>query len=247
MAKSMESPQPLKRKGYSQAIQEAELQQPQDLREYIPVPGLTGVQGERGLKGEPGEKGDTGPAGPKGDTGQAGPQGVRGEPGRVTGGQDVAPGQYLGWAHYKNKKDLATRLGPEKGNDGWVFPKFELDVDGSNSTYMPDGSSSLVLLDSNMLSFRSLKIGAKIDIKYDFEITTYSNYTELWLRLFSEKYENLPTSYVANFKYQYSYDMSFFQTLYLDTSKIKNSVIRPEFRTDAESSIVLKGMYISVS
>ena len=247
MAKSMESPQPLKRKGYSQAIQEAELQQPQDLREYIPVPGLTGVQGERGLKGEPGEKGDTGPAGPKGDTGQAGPQGVRGEPGRVTGGQDVAPGQYLGWAHYKNKKDLATRLGPEKGNDGWVFPKFELDVDGSNSTYMPDGYSSLVLLDSNMLTFKSLKIGAKIDIKYDFEITTYSNYTELWLRLFSEKYENLPTSYVANFKYQYSYDMSFFQTLYLDTSKIKNSVIRPEFRTDAESSIVLKGMYISVS
>ena len=247
MAKSMESPQPLKRKGYSQAIQEAELQQPQDLREYIPVPGLTGVQGERGLKGEPGEKGDTGPAGPKGDTGQAGPQGVRGEPGRVTGGQDVAPGQYLGWAHYKNKKDLATRLGPEKGNDGWVFPKFELDVDGSNSTYMPDGYSSLVLLDSNMLTFKSLKIGAKIDIKYDFEITTYSNYTELWLRLFTEKYENLPTSYVANFKYQYSYDMSFFQTLYLDTSKIKNSVIRPEFRTDAESSIVLKGMYISVS
>ena len=243
----MESPQPLKRKGYSQAIQEAELQQPQDLREYIPVPGLTGVQGERGLKGEPGEKGDTGPAGPKGDTGQAGPQGVRGEPGRVTGGQDVAPGQYLGWAHYKNKKDLATRLGPEKGNDGWVFPKFELDVDGSNSTYMPDGYSSLVLLDSNMLTFKSLKIGAKIDIKYDFEITTYSNYTELWLRLFTEKYENLPTSYVANFKYQYSYDMSFFQTLYLDTSKIKNSVIRPEFRTDAESSIVLKGMYISVS
>ena len=225
----MESPQPLKRKGYSQAIQEAELQQPQDLREYIPVPGLTGVQGERGLKGEPGEKGDTGPAGPKGDTGQAGPQGVRGEPGRVTGGQDVAPGQYLGWAHYKNKKDLATRLGPEKGNDGWVFPKFELDVDGSNSTYMPDGYSSLVLLDSNMLTFKSLKIGAKIDIKYDFEITTYSNYTELWLRLFTEKYENLPTSYVANFKYQYSYDMSFFQTLYLDTSKIKNSVIRPEF------------------
>ena len=62
MAQSMDSPQPLKRKGYSQAIQESELQQPQDLREYIPVPGLTGERGERGLKGEPGEKGDTGPA-----------------------------------------------------------------------------------------------------------------------------------------------------------------------------------------
>jgi len=52
---------------------------------------------------------------------------------------------------------------------------------------------------------------------------------------------------VANFKYQYSYDMSFFQTLYVDTSKVKTSVIRPEFRADTESSIVLKGMYISVS
>jgi len=33
MAQSMESPQPLKRKGYSQAIQESELQQHPDLRE----------------------------------------------------------------------------------------------------------------------------------------------------------------------------------------------------------------------
>lgn len=247
MAQSMESPQPLKRKGYSQAIQESDLQQPPDLREYIPVPGLTGERGEKGPKGDQGEKGDAGPQGPKGDTGKAGPQGPRGEPGKSVGSNDVGPGQYLGWAHYKNKKDLATRLGPEKGNDGWVFPKFELDVDGSNSEHMLDEHNSLVLLDSNMISFRSLKIGAKVDIRYDFDITTYSNYTELWVRLFSEKYENLPTSYVANFKYQYSYDMSFFQTLYVDTSKVKTSVIRPEFRADTESSLVLKGMYISVS
>jgi hypothetical protein len=243
----MDSPQPLKRKGYSQAIQESELQQPQDLREYIAVPGLTGVQGERGLKGDPGEKGDAGLQGPKGDTGKEGPQGPRGEPGKGGEGYDSASGQYPGWVYYENNKDLKTNLGPEKGNDGWVFPNFTLNKDRSNYAYMAKGSNSLLLEDSNMLSFKSLKIGAKVDIRYDFDITTYSNYTELWVRLFNEKCENLPASYVANFKYQYSYEMSFLQTLYIDSTRIKNSVIRPEFRADAESFMVLKNMYICVS
>jgi len=247
MAQSMESPQPLKRKGYSQAIQESELQQPADLKEYIAVPGLNGERGERGQKGDQGDKGDTGPQGPKGDTGKDGPQGARGEPGKGAEGYDSVSGQYPGWVYYKNSLDKITNLGPEKGNDGWVFPKFELDKNMSNETYMPKGSNSLILQDSNMLSFKSLKIGAKVDIRYDFDINTYSNYTELWLRLFNEKCQNLPASYVANFKYQYSYEMSFFQTLYIDSTRIKNAVIRPEFRADTESSMVLKGMYLSVS
>ena len=56
MAQSMDSPQPLKRKGYSQAIQESAFQQPLDLKEYISVPGMNGERGERGLKGDTGEK-----------------------------------------------------------------------------------------------------------------------------------------------------------------------------------------------
>jgi len=247
MAKSMDSPQPLKRKGYSQAIQESDLQQPTDLKEYIAVPGITGEKGEIGPKGDKGDKGDTGPKGEKGDTGREGPQGARGEPGKGGEGYDSISGQYPGWVYYKNKNNLSTSLGPEKGNDGWVFPKLQLDKDASNHTYMAKGSNHLVVEDSSMLSFKSLKIGAKVDIRYDFDITTYSNYTELWIRLFNEKCENLPTSYVANFKYQYAYEMSFFQTLYIDSTRIKNAVIRPEFRTDAESAMVLKGMYISVS
>ena len=247
MAKSMDSPQPFKRKGYSQAIQESELQQPQDLIEYIAVPGMTGAQGEKGQKGDQGEKGDSGPQGPKGNTGKDGPQGVRGEPGKGGEGYDSASGQYPGWVYYKNNSERVTNLGPERGNDGWVFPNFKLNKEKSNDAYMSKGSNSLLVEDSNMLSFKSLKVGARVDIRYDFDITTYSNYTELWIRLFSEKCENLPASYVANFKYQYSYEMSFFQTVYIDSTRIKNAIIRPEFRADTESSMVLKGMYISVS
>lgn len=239
----MDPPQPLKKKNYFDAVKSSN---PEEMKEYIAVPGIEGARGEHGPRGERGEQGDTGPQGPRGDIGKTGPQGVRGGTGGGGEGYDSVSGQHPGWVYYKNKDGLATNLGPERGSDGWVFPKFELDKDGSTDTYMSQGSNSLIMEENNMLSFKSLKIGAKVDIRYDFEITTYSNYTELWIRLFNEKCENLPTSYVANFKYQYSYDMSFFQTLYIDNNRIKSYPVRPEFRSDAESSIILKGMYLSV-
>jgi hypothetical protein len=106
--------------------------------------------------------------------------------------------------------------------------------------------NALWLSDMNMFNFKALKIGAKIDIRYDFTITTESNYTELWIRTFNEKYHNSPTSYVANLKYQYSYDMSFFQTLYIDDQRIKGYGAKPQARTDSESTLLLNGIYISV-
>ena len=246
MAQSMESPQPLKRKGYSQAIQESSAMQPPDLKEYIPVPGLTGVQGERGLKGDPGQKGDTGPQGPKGDTGKTGPQGPRGEPGRGGEGYDSASGQYPGWAYYKNNSDRPTSLGPERGDDGWVSINFNANLALSVQDYIPKGLTSLWLSDIGMFNFKGLKLGAKVDIRYDFTITTNSNYTDLWFRTFNEKYDNSPTSYVANLKYQYSYDISVLQTVYIDNQRIKSYGLKPQARTDLESSILLKGIYLSI-
>ena len=108
------------------------------------------------------------------------------------------------------------------------------------------GHNSLWLSETGMFNFKGLKIGAKVDIRYDFTITTESNYTELWIRTFNEKYHSSPTSYVANLKYQYSYDMSFFQTIYIDDQRIKSYGARPQARTDLESSLLLKGIYISV-
>ena len=246
MAKSMDSPQPLKRKGFSQAIQESAAQQPTNLKEYIPVPGLNGERGERGLKGDPGEKGETGPQGPKGDTGRAGPQGPRGESGKGGEGYDSPSGQYPGWAYYKNNSDRITSLGPERGDDGWVSINFNTDPTFYLEDYIPKSLPSLWLPDVGMFNFKGLKIGAKADIRYDFTITTSSNYTDLWFRTFNEKYENSPTSYVANLKYQYSYDTSVLQTVYIDSQKIKSYGLKPQARTDLESSILLKGIYISI-
>ena len=246
MAKSMDSPQPLKKRGYSQAIQESTFQQPTDLKEYIAVPGLTGMQGERGPKGDKGEKGDSGPQGPKGDTGQAGPQGVRGEPGKGAEGYDSVSGQYPGWVYYKNISDRSVNLGSGRGDDGWVILNFSPDKEKSNRTYMPRGSEDLWIPEQNLFNFKSLKIGTRVDIRYDFSITTESMNTELWIRTFNEKYLKSPTSYVANLKYQYSYDMSFSQTLYIDDSKINRHGARPQARTDTEASLFLNGLYISV-
>jgi hypothetical protein len=241
MAQNMEPPQPLKKKNYLDAVKSSS---PQELeKQYIAVPG---IQGEPGLTGPKGDKGDAGPPGPKGDQGKPGPQGERGEPGRGGEGYDSPSGQYPGWAYYQNGSNKTTLLGPQRGDDGWVSINFYPNLESSNQDYIMKNSNELWLSDINMFNFKGLKLGAKVDIRYDFTITTESNYTELWLRTFNEKYSNSPTSYVANLKYQYSYDMSFFQTIYMDDQRIKGYGARPQARTDSESSIWLKGIYISV-
>jgi hypothetical protein len=243
MATSMDPPQPLKKKNYLDAVKSSD---PQEIKEYLAVPGIQGERGEPGPKGDKGDRGDLGPQGPKGDTGKTGPQGERGEPGKGAEGYDSVSGQYPGWAYYKNKSNRSTQLGPQRGDDGWVSINFNPEYEKSSNIYMPKGSNELWQTDMNMFNFKSLKLGAKVDIRYDFTISTESNYTELWFRTFNEKYENSPTSYVANLKYQYSYDMSIFQTLYIDSQRIKGYGARPQARTDMESQIVLNGIYISV-
>ena len=241
MAKNMESPQPLRKKNYLDAVQSST---PQELeKQYIAVPGL---QGETGLTGPKGDKGDPGPEGPKGDQGRPGPQGERGEPGKGGEGYDSPSGQYPGWVYYKNESNKLSILGPQRGDDGWVSLNFYPNLESSNQDYIMKNTNQLWLSDTNMFNFKSLKLGAKVDIRYDFTITTDSNYTELWIRTFNEKYLNSPTSYVANLKYQYSYDMSFFQTVYIDDQRIKSYGSRPQARTDSESTLWLKGIYISV-
>jgi hypothetical protein len=240
----MEPPQPLKKKNYLDAVKSST---PQELdKTYIAVPGLQGETGLTGAKGDKGDKGDIGPQGPKGDQGKPGPQGERGEPGKGGEGYDSPSGQYPGWAYYKNKLDKPTILGPQRGDDGWVSLNFYADLELSNEEYIMKNHNSLWLSDTNMFNFKALKLGAKVDIRYDFTINTESNYTELWLRTFNEKYHNSPTSYVANLKYQYSYDMSFFQTAYIDDQRIKGYGARPQARTDSESTLLLKGIYVSV-
>ena len=242
MAKNMDFPDVSKKKKYSDAIQNT----PEVNTQYIAVPGIQGEKGETGPKGEKGDQGIQGIKGDKGDKGHEGPQGQRGEPGKGGEGYDSVSGQYPGWAYYKNKNLNETRLGPERGDDGWVSINFMKDEETSNETYMPSNANTLWNDESKNFNFKALKIGAKVDVRYDFTITTYMNNTEVWARLFVPNYDNSPTGYVSTLKYQYSYDMSYSQTIYLDAQRIRTLGGAIQFRADNESNIVINGIYIAV-
>ena len=235
MAKSMDFPP---KKKYLETIQEVKT------TEYIAVPGMTGEKGEVGPPGPPGIQG---PKGDKGDIGRPGPQGERGEPGRAGDGYDSPSGQYPGWAYYANKSTQQNRLGPERGDEGWV--SFFLDIDESKTieSYLPNRSVSLLNITARNINLKTLKVGAKVDIRYDFSLETYSSNTEVWIRTLLRDEEISPMGYVGLLKYQYSYDISYSQTIFINNDKIKNYGGQPQVRTDNESSFILKGIYVSVS
>ena len=235
MAKSMDFPP---KKKYLETIQEVKT------TEYIAVPGITGEKGE---VGPPGPQGPPGPKGDKGDVGRAGPQGERGEPGRAGDGYDSPSGQYPGWAYYANKSTQEYRLGPERGEDGWV--DFFLDIDELKTVeaYLPNRSVSLLNPTTRTINLKTLKVGSKVDIRYDFSLETYTSNTEVWIRTLLRDEEISPMGYVGLLKYQYSYDISHCQTIFINSDRIKNYGGQPQIRTDNEGSFILKGIYVSVS
>ena len=235
MAKSMDFPP---KKKYLETIQEVKT------TEYIAVPGITGEKGEVGPPGPPGPQG---PKGDKGDVGKTGPQGERGEPGRAGDGYDSPSGQYPGWAYYANKSPQEYRLGPERGEDGWV--DFFLDIDELKTieAYLPNRSVSLLNPTTRSINLKTLKVGSKVDIRYDFSLETYTSNTEVWIRTLLRDEEISPMGYVGLLKYQYSYDISHCQTIFINSDKIKNYGGQPQIRTDNEGSFILKGIYVSVS
>lgn len=239
MAKSMDFP---KKKKYSETVQE------EKSIEYIAVPGIQGEKGDTGPQGPEGPQGPQGERGIQGKDGKEGPQGPKGDPGRGSGQSYESPsGQYPGWAYYKNKSENKTRIGPERGDDGWISIFLEIDKERSIEKYLPNESVSLLNEVAKRINFKTLQHGAIVNIRYDLEIETYNNNTELWVRTFSINDENSVTGYLGNLKYQYSYDLSFFQTIFVEDRAIKVFGGIPQIRSDSEGSVILKGIYISVS
>jgi hypothetical protein len=218
--------------------------------EYIAVPGIQGEKGEVGPIGPPGPegpRGERGIPGKDGKDGPQGPQGPKGEPGRGGGeGYESPSGQYPGWAYYENKNKKPILLGPDRGDDGWVDILMDDDIDNNILRFLPVGSVSLWNSVTQRINFKQLKVGARVDIRYDIALTTDTNSTEAWIRTYIPKVES-PTGYIGMLKYKYPYEMSINQTLYVDLSKIRSEGGIIQARADNESSIILKGMYISIS
>lgn len=239
MSKSMDFPG--KPKKYSDNInQEYKLDQPLS---YIAVPG---PQGERGPKGDTGPSGQQGIQGPKGEPGKAGKDGRNGKDG-LPGESSLSPsGQRLGWAFYENLNKNAIQLGATKGDDGWVRIKIDALGELTNEYYLPENNVSLYNPFTQKINLKGLRVGSIITIRYDITLTTFSNNTEVWFRSFIKDLNLGPTTFAANLKYQFEYDISLEHTVFLENEKMRNAGIFSEILTDNESSMVVNGLYISV-
>lgn len=243
MAKSMDFPGKQNTKAkYSSLIENKELTFDDQKIMLKGDKGDKGDQGERGFKGPKGDDGERGEQGPIGPQGPQGPKGERGKDGKD---YESPSNQNPGWAYYSFTDQVLYQLGATKGDDGWV----SCPLSGKNSkvieSYLPKQTVSMWNGSSKRFNFKPLQIGAKVSIRYDFDLETYSNNTECWLRLLFDNKEML--GYMGVFKYQYTYSLSFEQTVFIEDSVMKNAGAVPQFRTDGDASLLLKGIYISVS
>lgn len=205
-------------------------------------PTFFAVPGSAGPKGERGEKGDPGTPGPKGDQG---PRGEKGSPGQDGKSSLPTYGQSSGWAKYFNQDAKSLPLGITRGDDGWVSVFLKKSKDDITS-YLPEKCNALYNHDSRLVSLKELEIGTQIQITYDFEISTFNSNTEVWMRTMFPASNKIMTSFVANLKYQYDYQMSVTHFVTVDNNLDRLSGILPQVRADMDSSVKFKSIQISV-
>jgi len=240
ISKSMDSP--VKKSNYSEQVTQSQFQE--NTLSFLPVPGPQGPVGPQGQKGDKGEPGPVGEKGEKGDPGKPGKNGINGKDGKSV----LSPSeQQIGWGYYKDINLKQTRTGIDKGEDGWVnLILYGLDQ-SIKETYLPKGNVSLWNNTTKRINFKTLNDGAIVTIRYNVALTTYSNNTEVWFKTLLFKDEESPVSYVGNLKYQYDYEFSITQNIFIHDGESKNFGGIPQIRTDNPCEAVLKSLYISVS
>ena len=221
--------------GYASKVKES--QTPQEAT-FFAVPG---PQGPPGKDGRPGPKGD------KGDPGDSivGPKGPQGNPGKD--GKSYFPkyGQNVGWALYRNKNTNTIPAGADRGDDGWV--SLYITPENSIEDFLPEGSSSLYTLDLRKINTRGLKVGAQLMITYQIEVITFNSNTEVWMKSQFQGLEDSVSTFCANLKYQHSYEMTVTHTIPIFSEAHRTAGIVPKIRTDLESAVKIKTIYISVN
>jgi hypothetical protein len=212
---------------------------------FIAVPGPQGEQGPKGDRGDFGPEGKQGPQGSPGTPGKPGKDGKDGKDG-IAGESSLSPsGQRTGWALYTNREQKNITLGATKGNDGWV--SFSFDCKGKNNEfYLPENNVSLYNSQSQKINLKALKVGSIVTVRYDIVLTTLTNNTEVWFRTYIPESDFWPTTFAANLKYQFSYDMSLEHTFFIENDMVRNYGGLPQILTDNDASMKAKSIYISV-
>lgn len=235
VSKSMDFPSS-KKSSYAAQVVQSQPSSVEDSISYIPVPGPQGPIGPQGLQGPKGDPGKDGAPGPKGERGTPGKDGIS---------SLSSSGQQAGWALYDNSKTAEFRLGATRGDDGWVAVYVESNSKDCNEKFIPKDCVSLWNNNSRSINFKGLKVGSQVFVKYEFELTTLSNNTELWIRTYFPKLDMDNAQFVASLKYQYTYNISTMQHFYI-TDEIWASGGIPQIRTDLDALVVMKSIYLSV-
>jgi len=238
ISKSMDSP--LKKSNYASKVEESQTQPETNALTFLPVPG---PQGEKGPKGDTGAKGEQGLQGPQGEKGDPGKNGKNGKDGKSI----LSPSeQMLGWGYYESKNPKQIRTGIDKGEDGWVSLKLFDILGDTNEQYLPIGNVSLWNKTTDRINLKTLNTGAIVTICYNILLSTYLTNTEVWFKTFVGDDLASPVSYVGNLKYQYDYEFTVEQKIFVKDEKINVFGAIPQIRTDNSCEAVLRSIFISV-
>jgi len=213
---------------------------PDNTLSFLPVPGPVGPEGPAGRDGKDGKEG------PEGPEGKPGPKGAQGPAGKDGLSSLSSSGQQAGWASYINTITKPTKLGISQGDDGWVTLLLDTKEKYQNETYLPKGSTSLWNSHQRALNFHGIKEGSQIFVTYNFELTTYTSNTEVWLRTYFSSKDQEFVQFVGSLKYQNVYNLSVTQNIFIEDKSMWGNGAVPQIRTDFDASVILNSVYVSV-
>ena len=239
-SKSMDFPG-AKKSSYAAQVEQSQASPYQEnTLSFLPVPGPQGPQGPAGKDGRDGSIGPQGPEGPKGQKGEKGPSGQNGLSSLSSSGQQA------GWALYTNTIDKPTKLGISQGDDGWVTLLLDTKDKSQNEKYLPEGCTSLWNSHQRALNFHGIKEGSQVFVTYNFELTTNTSNTEVWLRTYFASNDQEFVQLVGSFKYQGTYNLSTTQQIFIQNAAMWGNGAVPQIRTDFDASVIFNSVYVSV-
>ena len=240
VSKSMDFPSG-KKSSYAAQVEQSQASPTADnALSFLPVPGPVGPQGPAGRDGRNGEQGLPGQQGEPGPKGDRGPAGVNGKSSLSSSGQQA------GWASYTNTIDKPTKLGISQGDDGWVTLLLDTKDKSQNEKYIPEGCTSLWNSHQRALNFHGIKEGSQVSVTYNFELTTYSSNTEVWLRTYFATNNQEFVQFVGSLKYQNTYNLSVTQKIFIENHAMWGNGAVPQIRTDFDASVIFNSVYVSV-
>ena len=239
-SKSMDFPN-AKKSSYAAQVEQVQASPTQENAiSFLPVPGPVGPQGPAGRDGK---DGSPGPQGPEGQKGQKGEKGLTGQNGLSS---LSSSGQQAGWASYQNSIEKPIKLGISQGDDGWVTLLLDTKDKTQNETYLPDGCTSLWNSHQRALNFHGIKQGSQVFVTYNFELTTYTSNTEVWLRTYFASKDREFVQFVGSLKYQNVYSLSITQQIFIEDQYMWGNGAVPQIRTDFDASVIFNSVYVSV-